>query len=409
MEPKKSIDPRMHDNASRRVTIVTTSFPRYAGDFAGSFVYRFALGLSKSGCQVQVVAPGDPSAPEDELLGDIQVRRPLYFWPKRFQSLAYGAGLTSRIRYNPLRLLQAPLLLSAMTRCVLRHSRPSDILFSFWTLSALVVRMAKLMRGYSTVARFSGADALLLKTQSIRFFMKWLLNGQDQLLCQDQNMQQSLLNCVSSADRIKLISNGVDINEFYPGPMQEARGHLNLHANDFIVLTAGRLSASKGHRFLIEGFAKLAATRNDLKLLILGDGEERAKLENFAARLEMQKKILFMGFQESSTIGQWLRACNIFILPSLLEGTPNILLEAMACSRPVIATNVGGVSEVIEDGKNGLLIDAASGPEIHKALLFLMENKEARESYGGEALRTINERFGGWQETSKELLEIFDQ
>jgi len=149
----------------------------------------------------------------------------------------------------------------------------------------------------------------------------------------------------------------------------ELRRSLGLGEEYFWVCAAGRLSAEKGQRFLVDALPSLAAAIPNLRVAILGEGREREALASQAAQLGIQDRVVLAGFQKQ--VQRWIQGCDVVVNPSLTEGTPNIVLEAMALGTPVIATAVGGVPDLVQDGESGLLVPAGDSVAISHAVLSL--------------------------------------
>lgn len=150
-------------------------------------------------------------------------------------------------------------------------------------------------------------------------------------------------------------------NLLLPVHREPLRQALGIPLDSFCVCAAGRLSPEKGHRYLLQAAATLTARIPRLLLVLLGEGRERANLERHARELGIRKQVIFAGFKKD--IRQWIQACDLLVNPSLTEGMPNVVLEAMALGTPVVATAVGGVPDLIQSGNSGLLVPPRS-PEI---------------------------------------------
>lgn len=385
------------------ITFLTTSFPRFHGDFAGAFVWHWAKGFCDNGNSVSVVAPDDEAAltePEDR---DIQISRFRYFWPLSFQSFAYGAGVISRIRKNPLRLVQAPFFMLSFFLQAIKKANETDVYFSFWFPSACIGAAVKYFTGKPIIARLSGSDLIFIQSPLTSFLVKTVLKRTLLVVCQDNKFRSALIQLGVAEDKIFCIKNGLDASLFRPIPKEEARKHLRLDMDKLYILTVGRLSKSKGHSLLIEAFNRLSKNNERLHLIIAGEGEERQSLEKAISSLNLSDRISLAGFQKNDTIPHWLNSADIFILPSLLEGTPNIMLEAMACGLPVISTKVGGVEEAITNEQNGCLIKANSTQEIESAMSRLLKEPELRYKLGEAAQETISNQFASWDRQAMTL------
>jgi glycosyltransferase involved in cell wall biosynthesis len=175
-------------------------------------------------------------------------------------------------------------------------------------------------------------------------------------------------------DRLIKIYNGVEINKKLKKQIKKGK-KLNL-------IYVGRLSKEKGVRYLIEAFNKIY--NDQLRLLIVGDGKEREKLEKLAG-----EKIEFLGYRRETY--SLLNSSDIFILPSLTEGCSISILEAMSLGKPIIATNVGGTPELIQDGKNGLLISSKDIIALKEAIEKLVKDKKLRDKFGKNNKNKIKE------------------
>ena len=153
--------------------------------------------------------------------------------------------------------------------------------------------------------------------------------------------------------------------------------------------TISRLSPEKGIRFLIKGF-EILLDRTDARLIIIGDGAERLYLEQMARDIKIEKKVIFTGFVDNPF--KYLAKIDTFVLPSLWEGFPNVLLEAMACRVPVVVSNsAGGVREVIKNRVNGLLIEPGSASAISDSVYALLSDNRLRENIIKEAYETVKQ------------------
>ena len=155
----------------------------------------------------------------------------------------------------------------------------------------------------------------------------------------------------------------------------------------FVFGSVGRLSAEKGHRFMVSAFRELCgdpAIQRPLHLIVVGDGREQPSLEAQARQLGIADRCTFAGFQGSP--GEWMRLFDCLVQPSLTEGTPNAVLEAMSLRVPVVATAVGGCIDLITDGQNGLLAPAADPHALAVAMRRMMDSADLRAQFITNAL-----------------------
>jgi glycosyltransferase involved in cell wall biosynthesis len=162
--------------------------------------------------------------------------------------------------------------------------------------------------------------------------------------------------------KIRVIANGIDV-ERWPAPRNPRLRSMLAGATDRpIVLTVGRLDAQKGHRYLLAAAAEVP----DALFVLVGEGRERADLEARARSLGVADRVRFLGHRDD--VPELLAACDVFVLPSLYEGLPLSVLEAMAAARPVVATAIEGISETVVDGMTGLLVPPADPAALARAV-----------------------------------------
>ncbi len=192
--------------------------------------------------------------------------------------------------------------------------------------------------------------------------------------------------------RTTTIYNGVDIASWPISrhSREKLRGRLKLEPQDMLLGTVGRLDVQKGHRYLMEAVAKLKAAQ-PVKLVILGDGPLRRELEGLARTLRIEEDVAFVG--EVNDVPAWLSAIDLFVLPSLWEGLPNALLEAMAMGLPVVATKVDGVPEIVDHDVDGLLCEPQDSQSLFVQLQDLIVDPELRSRLGAAAKRAIKDKF----------------
>lgn len=195
-------------------------------------------------------------------------------------------------------------------------------------------------------------------------------------------------------DKITVIHNGIgsiDIQCDPPIMKQKIRQELGIDNSDQIIGCVGTLRSVKGHKYLIQAMPLILEKFPHSYLVLVGNGPLRDELEELAEKIGVKKKIIFLGYR--TDILELMHVFDVFVLPSLSEGLSNVLLEAMITSKPVIATNVGGNPEVIEDGKTGLLVPPKDPQKIAEAVLSLLSDEDKRIRMGEAGLRRVKEKF----------------
>jgi len=206
------------------------------------------------------------------------------------------------------------------------------------------------------------------------------------------------------ASKMIVLSNGVDLDQFQLGDPGRIARELGLESFEFVIGTVGRLVEAKAYHDLIDAFARVRQKMEKSCLLFIGDGPLRSFLENYA-RDKNLTSVFFLGAREH--IPQLLCVLNVFVLTSIREGLPVALLEAMAAQVPVVATAVGGIPEVLEDGKNGFLVPPNSPEKIAEIIIELADNPKLRHVLVSAAFATIRQNYT-IQKTAAVIEQIYN-
>ncbi len=191
-------------------------------------------------------------------------------------------------------------------------------------------------------------------------------------------------------ERTSLIPSSIDPDELKPSASREdVRAELGAGEGDVLLLVLASLVRRKGVDVLLEALAKLGEPRP--RLAIAGDGSERASLERQATELGLASSVTFLGHRDDKA--DLLHACDVFVLPSRREGLGVAALEAMACGRPVVATDVGGLAEAVRDGRTGLVVPPEDPAALAGALERLSRNADARAAMGAEGPKRVGEGY----------------
>jgi glycosyltransferase involved in cell wall biosynthesis len=204
-----------------------------------------------------------------------------------------------------------------------------------------------------------------------------------------------------------VVSNGIDQKKFSPAKaFKNVRQELGISDDIVLVLFIARFTAHKQPLTLIRAFREAAAQDPGLRLLMVGDGDEKAAGVALVEELGLEDKVVFQAFRHD--VPDVLAAADIFVLPSLWEGLPIGLLEAMAMGKAVIATRVDGTKEVVNDGSNGLLIEPGDVGGLVAAILRLSKDGTLRDQLSRNAVRTIREQYNASLMT-QHIEEIYDE
>ncbi len=203
---------------------------------------------------------------------------------------------------------------------------------------------------------------------------------------------------------ISMISNGVDVSKFKRRIKSKTLlDDLGLTENDFLLGMISSLTYEKNHKIAIEALSEI--NNPNIKLLIVGDGYLKESLQDLVLFHGLADSVLFAG-RQSDIVG-FLSILDVFLLPSLSEGLPMALLEAMSCGKAVIASRVGEIVNVLRDGENGLLVDADDVEQLKKAIHLFVDNQPLIEKIGHTARETVVEKFSS-RRMSHDYCTLYD-
>lgn len=337
-----------------RVLIVTKIFPNSAEPSAAPFNRLQFAALSRL-CEVEVLAtiPWFPGAsalrrwsgagrlaevPTLEDIDGVRVRHPRFaFLPK------FGHAISG------------PLYAASMAPVILPYQGRVDVVLGAWAYPdgfAAVVLGG--MLGVPVVVKLHGSDMNVVAGWAApRRRLSWALPRAKRVVAVSRPLAESAVALGVPPERIDIVPNGVDRKAFHPSDRDAARRALNLPLDAPLVLYLGHVTKEKGAFDLLRAFHARAKSLRGAGLAIVGDGAGVTSCQALAQELEVPAS--FFGAQPHASMPAFLAACDLLCLPSWGEGTPNVVLEALACGRPVVATNVGGIPDVVTEELGALV------------------------------------------------------
>ncbi len=199
--------------------------------------------------------------------------------------------------------------------------------------------------------------------------------------------------------KLLTIHYGVDLAKYNGANGSKNRKELGISDFAPVIGSVARLEEVKGHKYFIQAIPKLIKRFPNMKCVLIGDGSLRKNLEMQVEELNLKSNFHFLGFRDD--VQAWLNAMDIFVLPSISEGLPNVVLEAMACKKPVIATAVGGIPEAVIDGVTGSLVPPQDSNAIAQAISELLGNRKLAEEMGSKGRLRMEGKFSLEREVSE--------
>ncbi len=331
-----------------RVVVLTTSYPRSAQDVVGRFVADPVEHLRAEGVEVEVVSP-------------------LSF---RHFGIAYGHGVAGNLRRRPWLALLLPAMLASFTRAARRAARDADLVHAHWLPAGAVAAAT----GRPFVVQLWGTDVEL--AQHARPLARGILRRARLVVCASQELGAAAREL--GARTVRVIPGGVDVPETVAEPEDPPS-----------ILFAGRLSAEKGVRELVEA-------AEGLPLVVAGDGPLRDLVPDA------------LGFVPHDELLRLYERASVVACPSLREGFGMVCAEAMAHGRPVVASAVGGLRDLVVDAETGLLVPPGDVGALRHALARLLADRELRARLGRAAGERARERLA-WTGVTRLTVAAYEE
>jgi glycosyltransferase involved in cell wall biosynthesis len=372
-----------------RVLVFSTLFPNAAQPNHGVFVEnRLHATVMLGGIEATVLAPVPYFPFSHACFGRYatfarvpkhEVRVGLEVWHPRYVAIPRAPQLTPELLYRA--------ALAAVRR-LQRAGLGFDVIDAhyFYPDGVAAARLGRALR-LPVVITARGSDlTLIAEAPGPRAQIQWAVQEASAVVAVCEDLRRRLVSLGADEERAVVLRNGVDLRRFTPGDREAARAKLML--SGFTLLSVGSLIPRKGHDLAIEALAHCP----DCTLMIAGGGPLRAELERHARRLGVADRVRFLGEVPHRRLRAVYAAADVLVLASSREGWPNVLLEAMACGTPVVASDVNGVRDVVCAPAAGLLIPTRTVESLVSALERLRSAMPSRT-----ATRTYAEAFGWGQ------------
>jgi len=391
-----------------RILHVVTAFPRSPDDVIVPWLVELLKRLQVAGHEVEVFTSSYRGAP-DQVVSGIPVHRFRYF-PRRWERLTHEEAAPDRMRRALLYRVMAVCFVAAGMVAAWRLCRRQryDVIHVHWPFPlALFGWAAQRARPAALVTTFYGVELRWVKTAMpfLRGFLKWAARRSDRVVA------------ISSytADEVReLVQVPIEVIPYtasLPAP-PASRAERGSAAGPFTVLFVGRLVERKGVTHLVDAASQLLPSV-DVRLVIVGDGPERARIEARIREQGLDGRAAVRGRVSEAELQVAYAAADAFVLPAVVdrrgdtEGLGVVLLEAMNYRVPVIASAIGGITDVVEDGVSGLLVPPGDAGALARALERLAKAPDQAARLGDAGYRRLHERFS-WEAITRRWVEVYN-
>jgi len=309
---------------------------------------------------------------------------------EELRKLSLSVMVISEKRHNPLTVAYrlANLFRTVRPDIVHTHKYKDSILATIAARCVGVPYVIRVVHGMPEPFKGLSNVNMSLYTLVDRLAVSWLV---DKIIAVSSDIEQALVRVYGTA-RVVCIHNGIDLETVQVRTARlDKRKEWRIPDTVALVGTVGRLVPVKGHTVLLEALHILGKSNRPVNLLIVGDGPLRGHLEDEVRRRGLEVVVRFAGHQAESF--DFINMMDVFVLPSLHEGIPMVLLEALALQRPVVATRVGGIPEVIQDGQTGLLAEPSDASSLAMLIQQMIEDPSLAVSLGNAGRTRVETEF----------------
>jgi glycosyltransferase involved in cell wall biosynthesis len=399
------------------VLTITSSYPRYEGDPTAPFVESIVKHVAARGHTVHVVLPATQgwNRPPSEA--------GVHYHPYRYSPLetwtpwGYSQSLEGGAKLRRSLYALAPVVFASALRACLAVARryDVDVVHAHWVVpNGPIGAVASRKLGLPLVVTLHGSDAAIAeRSRWIGGSARWTFENAAAVTGPSGDLLERAR--MLGASRLELIPWGAEVVENVPSADTTAslRTALGVRHEHVVVAGIGRLIAVKGFDHLVAAFAAAGIAHSDLRLLLIGDGAERANLEGLAHRLDVSDRVVFTGMVSRREIPSYLAAAEIVAVPSVhhlgyVDGLPTVALEAMASGKPLIASRVGGLPDIVRDGENGLLVPEKDDAALATAIVTLARDPALRARLGAAGRALVVDELN-WERVAERLEGVYER
>lgn len=391
-----------------RVVMTTTSFPKFSGDSHAPWILELAKGAVARGVAVTVLAPSASDLASRDRFDGVEIRRFRYWWPRRYERVAYGANIVANLNGGWLPRLTFPVFLGSFSWNTLTMGRKANIVHAQFGYSGLVALPAMVARrkGCKFILSFYGRD-VAHAAQHPRLYSRLFARG-DAFLVLSEDMQQRLFRLGCPKEKLRLLHLGVDVNVFQ-------RAQCSENGDGLTFTLVGNLIPKKGIAYGIKAFRKVVDAVPHARFRIIGQGPLLGDLSRLIQELRLEDHVTiinnYLHANPRETVVQALRQSDVFVLPSVEErgdygGTPIVLMEASAMGVPCITTDDAGNSELVVDGVTGFVVKQRDVEALAGKMILLAEDHRHRQAMGEKAREHVVAHFN-MERQLNELVAIY--
>ena len=399
-----------------KVLVVTSSYPRFPGDGTAPFVDSIAQGVAALGHEIHVLVPEHRDWAWPAADGDLHFHRyrysPLRSWTPWGFSEALAGGSSIKKQLYPL----APVVFASATRAArkLLADGSFDAVHAHWLVPNGPIGRAA-AGSTPLVVSLHGSDVAVAERSIVIGRLARRTFERTAAVTAPSSDLLVRAKALGAREPLELVPYGADVATFEASQAERAavRARLGVEGDDVLVAGIGRLLPVKGFDVLVDAFATASKRDDRLRLVLVGDGPERSELARRVEALDIGKSTTLVGAVNHDEIPGFLAAADVVAVPSVhrggyVDGLPNVALEAMAAGRPLIASRVGGLPDLVRPDETGLLVHELDADELAEAIVALSRDLERRMRLGAAAKDETREQRS-WTSVARRFVDVYER
>ncbi|KUG22057.1 glycosyltransferase [hydrocarbon metagenome] len=403
-----------------KICFVSHSYPFFAGDWRSNFIASLAEAYTGLGNEVTVFTPlysGEcRKTGEADKVKIVEYR---YMPFKSWHLVGYGSSMKNDTKISKSTILLTPfLLIAGMIKLAGLLKRENyDFLHCHWAVpNALIAVGARWLAGSDAkiLTSFPGSDVTVIRnTGTLGKIMAKIIAKSDYLSCNSADLKEGIVRSGIDSEKVDYVIYGVDDKKinFSAQKRKITRERLAINDETTLLLVIGRFIPKKGFSTAFRALKYIVEKHKNIKLAVIGDGDLKNEYVEILKQDKTSGHVIFIGYIAANELADYYSACDIFLMPSEKnppDGLNTVVPEAMACGRPIVASNVGGNDLVVFDGLNGFLHSEGDYEKLAALVSRLIENESTRIDMGRKSLELIQTKFN-WKAIAEYYIEKYKE
>lgn len=404
-----------------KVCLLTHGYPCFPTDTTAPFIESIAETLQEHSVDVTVLTPDTPKLHRTAIDHTVNLQTYRYFFPRRLQQLGYSNTLVNDCKMKKYVYLLAPFLFLSGIFHLIRftYKHRFDVIHAHWLLpNGFIAAIAAKWCQVPLVLTVHGSDLFVAKLNPFfKWMSKWTFKQTVKVTSSSPTFLQMVETLGAGKEKQCLINHGTTPAEFPPAGDQQLvdlRQRLSIPEDHLIIFSLGRIVLKKGFEYLIEALPQIREKVPNVTVIIGGDGSDLPRLKSIAKEKGVSESIRFPGTISRADVSVYFHLCDIFTLPAVfdpkgnVDGCPIVIMEAMACRKPVVVTDISGIPEAVLHEKTGLLVGEKDPDALATAIVLLLTDSEKRTRFGSAGQQRLLHELT-WAKTIEQFIDIYQQ